>query len=132
MEERFIEIKFYYWMQKLLFKFRYSYAILDVIDAYCLLAEVDSTIIKHLLQQIRNGAGPIVPNKEEAVYVARSVKYSYRNFAKLTGIALSNQLRLYDLYIDKNEEDILKPVLNDEQHYAVSRFMRIVDILKEV
>ena len=35
MKERFIEIRFYYYILKLLSAFKYSVSTLDIIEAYC-------------------------------------------------------------------------------------------------
>lgn len=132
MEERFIEIRFCYWIKKIMIEFRYSYHILDVIDAYCLLGDIDSTLIKQLMQQIKKNAGPITTNKEETCYIARQLGYSYRDLQAMTDISLSGQGRVNEMLRAHSEFDITKPCLNEEYHEAVRKFMRIVDLLKGV
>ena len=132
MEERFIEIRFCYWGKKVMVKFRYSYHILDVIDAYCLLGDIDSTLIKQLMQQVKRNSGAIVTSKEETCYIARKIGCSYRTLQAITGISLSTQFRLMDTIKTHNEYDLTKSCLNEEYHEAVRKFMRIVDIMKGV
>lgn len=132
MEERFIEIRFCYWIKKVMVEFRYSYHILDVIDAYCLLGDIDSTLIKQLMQQIKKNAGPITTNKEETCYIARQLGYSYRTVQAMTDISLAGQGRVNETLRAHSEFDITKPCLNEEYHEAVRKFMRIVDLLKGV
>lgn len=132
MEERFIEIRFYYWIKKAMAEFRYSYHILDVIDAYCLLGDIDSTLIKQLMQHIRRGAGPITTTKEEAVYIARQIGVSYRDIQDMTGISLSTQVRLLDVFAFNNDTDHIKSCLPTDYHEAIRRFMNIVDRMKGV
>lgn len=132
MEERFIEIRFCYWIKKVMVEFRYSYHILDVIDAYCLLGDVDSTLIKQLMQQVKKNAGPITTNKEETCYIARKLDYSFREIQSLTGISLGSQSRIQEMLKNYSEFDILKPCIATDYHEAVRRFMRVVDIMKGV
>lgn len=132
MEERFIEIRFCYWIKKVMIEFRYSYHILDVIDAYCLLGDIDSTLIKQLMQQVKRNSGAIVTTKEEACYVARRVGCSYRDLQAMTGISISTQSRLGDMFKFHDEYNLTKPCLNEEYHETVRKFMRIVDIMKGV
>jgi uncharacterized protein YerC len=133
MEERYIEIRFYYYMLKLLHKFRNSVHIIDVIEAYCNLGGVDSRQIKNLLRQIREHNGLISTYKEEAVYIGRLNKISYRNLEKETGISLSTQVRLnkyYDAHPDMYVN--IEKKLPDNVYQEVFKFMRIVDIIKEI
>jgi hypothetical protein len=132
MEERFIEIRFYHWIKKAMLEFKLSYHILDVIDAYCLLGDIDSTLIKQLMQQIRKNSGPITTTKEETVYIARQVGWSYRDVQAMANISLSAQARLQEVFEWNNDTNLIKPCLNVEYHEAVVKFMRVVDILKGV
>jgi hypothetical protein len=133
MEERYVEIRFYYYMMKLLSTFKYSIHVLDVIEAYCNLADVDSGIIKSLLQQIREGSGLINTYKEEAVYIGRQNNISYRKLAKETGVSLATQVRL-NKYYDEHP-DMYKGIerhTDDITYNAIYKFMKVVDILKEM
>lgn len=133
MEERYIEIRFYYYMLKLLHKFRNSVHIIDVIESYCNLADVDSRIIKSLLRQIREQSGLINTYKEEAVYIGRQNNISYRKLEKETGISLSTQVRLNKYYDEHPDMYMnLERRLDDTTYTAVFKFMRIVDIMKEL
>lgn len=133
MEERYIEIRFYYYMLKLLHKFRNSVHIIDVIESYCNLADVDSRIIKSLLRQIREQSGIINTYKEEAVYIGRLNKISYRKLEKETGISLSTQVRLNKYYDEHPDMYMnLERRLDDTTYTAVFKFMRIVDVMKEL
>lgn len=133
MEERYIEIRFYYYIMKLAAKFKYSVKILDVIESYCSLADVDSNIIKRLVKQIRDSSGIINTYTEEAVFIGRQNKISYRKLAKETGISVATQWRL-NAYYDKHPTMYLNITkkLPDDEYNEVYKFMKIVDILKEL
>ena len=49
MEERYLEIRFCYLMQKLMKRFNNSIHVLDFIEAVSLLANVDDMIIKNFM-----------------------------------------------------------------------------------
>ena len=67
MEERYIEIRFYYYLVKLMSKFKYSIHVLDIIEAYCALGDIDNRVIKNLLRQVKDNCDIINKYKEEAV-----------------------------------------------------------------
>ena len=97
MRERFIEIKFYYYCLNLLKKLNYTVNILDLIDTYCLLSDADSSIIKLLLKQIREGRSRLKPYKEEATYIARQLGLSYSVLQDIAGISKATQSRLKEI-----------------------------------
>lgn len=133
MEERYIEIRFYYYLLKLLNKFKYSIHVLDIIESYCLLGDIDSSIIKLLLRQVKENNAIISTYKEEAVYIGRQNKISYRKLEKETGISLATQYRLNKYYDEHpNMYEGIQKHLTEEQYTAVYKFMKIVDILKEL
>lgn len=133
MEERYIEIRFYYYMLKLLAKFKYSIHVLDVIEAYCYLGDIDSRIIKNLLRQVKESNGIINTYREEAVYIGRQNKISYRKLAKETGISVATQVRLNKYYDEHPNMYIgIERHLDNIQYQEVYKFMKIVDILKEL
>lgn len=133
MDERYVEIRFYYYMLKLLAQFKYSIYVLDVVEAYCNLGNIDSRIIKNLLRQVKEHTGLINTYKEEAVYIGRQNKVSYRELEKETGISKSTQCRLNKYYDEHPEMYVgIERHLDDTQYDAVYRFMKIVDIMKEV
>jgi hypothetical protein len=133
MEERFIEIRFYYFILKLLNKFKYSISTLDIIEAYCNVGNIDSTVIKKLMKQVRENAGIINTYKEEAVYIGRVNKISYRQLAHITGVSLSTQVRLNKYYDEHPEMYVgITKHLPDFEYEQVEKFMKIVDIMKEI
>lgn len=133
MEERYIEIRFYYYIKKLMAKFKYSIHVLDVIEAYCTLAQIDSRVIKNLLKQIRNETGIINTYTEEAVYIGRYNKISYRNLAKETGVSVATQVRLNKYYDEHpNMYTGITRHLPQEQFNEVYKFMKMVDLMKEL
>ena len=133
MEERYIEIRFYYYMLKLLATFKYSVYILDIIEAYCNLGGIDSRIIKNLLKQIRGNNGIINTYKEEAVYIGRMNNISYRKLAHETGISVATQLRL-NRYYDEHPDMYVGVTrhLSQVEFDEVYKFMKMVDLLKEL
>ena len=60
MEERFIEIRFCFFIDKLFHKFKYNVATLYIIEAYCNLGNIDTNIIKTLVRQIKENCGTII------------------------------------------------------------------------
>lgn len=133
MEERYIEIRFYYFIIKLLATFKYSIHTLDIIEAYCNLGDVDVRIIKNLLKQIRENSGIINTYREEAVYIGRQNNISYRKLAHETGISLATQVRL-NKYFDEHPNMYvgITKHLSQIEYNEVFKFMKIVDILKEL
>ena len=133
MEERYIEIRFYYYLVKLMSKFKYSIHILDIIEAYCALGDIDTRVIKNLLRQVKDNCGIINTYKEEAVYIGRKNKVSYRNLAKETGVSIATQVRLNKYYDEHPDMYVgITRHLPKEQYDEVYKFMKIVDIMKEL
>ena len=133
MEERYVEIRFYFYLLKLLAKFKYSIHVLDVIEAYCALGEIDVRVIKNLLRQVKENCGIINTYKEEAVYIGRQNKISYRKLAKETGISVATQVRL-NKYYDEHPDMYIGVTrhLSKPQYDEVYKFMKMVDIMKEL
>lgn len=133
MEERFIEIRFYYYIKDLMYAFKYNVRVLDLIEILCTLNEVDASVIKYLVKQIRDNTSTIKTYKEEATYIARKLNISYRELTDITGISVTSQYRLVD-YLKEHEqlyEGITKR-LNDTMYTEVYKFMKVVDVLREV
>lgn len=133
MKERFIEIRFYYYCLDLLKALNFSVNILDLIDTYCLLSGADSSIIKLLVKQIREGKTRIKPYRDEVIYIARVLKISYRALEKISGISAASQTRSSERVMrDSYLYESLTHKLNDIEYDSVERFMNLVDKLKEI
>ena len=133
MEERFIEIKFCFFIDKLFHKFKYNVATLDIIEAYCNLGNIDTNIIKTLVRQIKENCGTIITYQEEAVYIARQLGISYRDLEKMSGISVSTQQRLKDYYAKCGKMyEGLRPHLNKKEYDEVYKFVKIIEIMKEI
>jgi len=133
MEERYLEIRFCYLMQKLIKRFNNSIHVLDFIEAVSLLANVDDMVIKNYLTQVRYGRGVIVTYLDEVIYVATQLGKSYRDIAKLTGCSptsVTNKMKDRDRY-DMIYRGTTKKT-NDQDFYEIKRFMELLDVLKEV
>lgn len=132
MEERYIEIRFIIFINKLMETFNYSIHILDVIEAYCNLGNIDVNIIKSLIRQIKSRTGPINTYKEEVVYLSRKLGVSYRTLYKHTGITIATQLKIKK-YLENYSQlyEGIQSKLTKEEYNAVYKFMTIVDIIKE-
>lgn len=133
MKERFIEIRFYYYILKLLSAFKYSVSTLDIIEAYCNVGDIDSTVIKKLMKQVRDNTGIINTYREEAVYIGRINKISYRQLAHITGVSLATQVRL-NKYFDEHPGMYIgiEKHLPDFEYEQVKKFMHVVDMMKEL
>lgn len=132
MEERYIEIRFIIFINRLMDTFNYSIRILDVVEAYCNLGDIDVNIIKNLIRQIRSREGPINTYKEEVVYLSRKLGVSYRTLYKHTGITIATQLKIKK-YLEQYGHlyEGIQSKLTKEEYNAVYKFMTIVDIIKE-
>lgn len=133
MEERFIEIKFYYYIKNLIQTFQYNVRVIDLIEVLCTLNDVDTSVIKYLVKQIREDTSTIRTYREEVTYIARALGISYRDLQELTGISITSQHRVSQ-YLKENSqlyEGITKH-LSDTMYHEVYKFMKVVDLLKEV
>lgn len=133
MEERYLEIRFCYLMQKLIKRFNNSIHVLDFIEAVSLLANVDDMVIKNFMTQVRYGRGKIVTYLDEVLYVAISIGKSYRDIAKLVGCSpttITNKMKDWERY-DMIYKGIGKKT-TDQEFDEIKRFMELLDILKEV
>lgn len=132
MKERYVEIRFIIFINKLIETFNYSIRILDVVEAYCNLGDIDVNIIKSLIRQIRNKTGPINTYREEIVYLSRQLGISYRTLYKHTGISIATQLKIKK-YLEQYSQlyEGIQSKLTKEEYNAVYNFMTIADIIKE-
>lgn len=121
MKERWTEIQFYFFMQRLLKVFDEDVTILDFIDAICLLCRANSLIIKKYIRQIREGHGTIIAPIEEVVLFARQAGISYRQLYKATGISTSTQYRYRNdtSYVDVNYK-------TGQDYIEIERFMKTI------
>lgn len=133
MKERYTEIRFCYFIKTLFSKFRNSLYVLDIIDAYCNLGNIDSIVLKQLIRDIRLNQGPVCTYTEEVVYVARQLGISYRDLAKKMKISVSVQSRCNKVFKEHPEQyRYIEQRTDAEQYAAIERFMLIVDIMKEI
>lgn len=133
MEERYIEIQFYYYIKNLIQVFKYNVRVIDLIEVLCTLNNVDTTVIKYLVKQIREGTSTIRTYREELIYVARKLNVSYRDLRDLTNISITTQHRVMQQM--KKEEHLYEGItkhLNDTMYNEVYKFMKVVELLREV
>lgn len=132
MEDRFIEIKFYYYMNRLIDKFNNDGATIKAfIDGIADAAGVPSSTILRVLKDVRLNMHGLRINKEEVMYLGRALGYSYRDINALTGIGVSTQSRLFS----KNKENPYEfnyHRLPDSDFEAVKKFVNILDTIKEI
>lgn len=131
MEERFIEIRFYYYIRRLLYQFKFSVYILDLLEAYCLLGDIDSGVIKQLLKQVRENTGAVVTYKEETIYVARQLGISYNELERISNISRATQYRLGQT-INKDLYRGIEKHLSNREYNELYKFMKLVEGLKEI
>lgn len=133
MKERYLEIRFHNFVVKLLKSLHYSIDTIDIIEVYANVGGADSLTIKKIVQKIRNGTSLTYYYTEEAVYIARQLGISYRKLMKEADISKATQYRA-SLVIEQElwkYENITKK-LPDEQYEQIEKFMRIVDLIKEL
>ena len=133
MEERYLEIRFCIFIDKLFKTFNYSVDVLAVLEAYCMLADVSISFIKQLSRQVHSNNGIIKTYKEEIIYIARQLGISYRQVQRDTGIALSSQLRIKE-QLEKypNMYKGIEKHLGEIDFMDLKKFMLVVDKMKEV
>lgn len=133
MEERYLEIRFCIFIDKLFKTFNYSVDVLSIIEAYSMLADVSISFMKQLSRQVHSDSGIIRTYKEEIVYIARELGISYRQVQKDTGIALSSQLRIRKkLEENPNMYKGITKHLGEIDYMDLKKFMTVVDKMKEV
>ena len=133
MEERYIEIQFYYYIKNLIQVFKYNVRVIDLIEVLCTLNNVDTSVIKYLVKQIREGTSTIRTYREELIYIARKLNVSYRDLRDLTNISITTQHRV--MKQKKKEEHLYEGItkhLNDTMYNEVYKFMKVVELLREV
>ena len=133
MEERYIEIQFYYYIKNLIQVFKYNVRVIDLIEVLCTLNNVDTSVIKYLVKQIREGTSTIRTYREELIYIARKLNISYRDLRDLTNISITTQHRVMQQM--KKEEHLYEGItkhLNDTMYNEVYKFMKVVELLREV
>lgn len=131
MEERFLEIRFHYFMRKIMKHFNNSIHILDLIETYCILGNVDDTIIKRLLAQIRYANSPTLYTPEEAAFIGVSLGYSYRKITRMVGISASNVARLMKRPYLRQMYGNARRRTNERDFEEIKNFMRLIDFMKE-
>ena len=133
MEERYREIQFYYYIKNLIQVFKYNVRVIDLIEVLCTLNNVDTSVIKYLVKQIREGTSTIRTYREELIYIARKLDISYRDLRDLTNISITTQHRVMQQM--KKEEHLYEGItkhLNDTMYNEVYKFMKVVELLREV
>lgn len=133
MKERYLEIRFHNFVLKLLKSLHYSIDTIDIIEVYANVGGADSLIIKKIVQKIRNGTSLTYYYTEEVVYLARQLGISYNKLLKEAGISKATQYRAWQVIEQElwKYENITKK-LPDEQYEQIEKFMRIVDMIKEL
>lgn len=133
MKERWIEIRFYYFIIHLLKTFRYSASTVDVVEAYCNLGDIDSRIIKNLMRDIKDTKGLILSYSEEATYIARYNNITYRETYRITGVSLSQQQKFEKIIKERPMMyQGITAKLPAYQYKEVEKFVKIIDIMKGI
>lgn len=133
MKERYLEIRFHNFVVKLLKSLHYSIDTIDIIEVYANVAGADSLIIKKIVQKIRNGTSLTYYYTEEVVYLARQLGVSYLKLLRELNVSKATQYRAWQKIQQElwKYENITKK-LPDEQYEQIEKFMRIVDMIKEL
>lgn len=133
MEERYLEIRFCIFIDKLFKTFNYSVDVLSIIEAYSMLADVSISFMKQLSRQVHSDSGIIKTYKEEMVYIARELGISFRKLEKDTGISSSTQYRIAKrLEANPNMYKGITKHLSEIDYMDLKKFMIVVDKMKEV
>jgi plasmid maintenance system antidote protein VapI len=87
----------------------------------------------NLFKKVKEHNSIIDTYKEEAVYIGRCVGISYRKLAKETGVSLATQVRLNKYYDEHPNMYVgITKHLDQAQYEEVYKFMKIIDIVKEL
>ncbi len=133
MEERYLEIRFCIFIDKLFKAFNYKVEVLDVLEAYANIAQVSISYIKQLSRQVHSDSGIIKTYKEEVVYIARQLGISFRKLERDTGISSSTQYRIAKrLEENPNMYKGIEKHLGEIDFMDLKKFMLVVDKMKEV
>ena len=133
MKERYLEIRFHNFVVKLLKSLHYSIDTIDIIEVYANVGGADSLVIKKIVQKIRNGTSLTYYYTEEVVYLARELGVSYLKLLREMNVSKATQYRAWQKIQQElwKYENITKK-LPDEQYEQIEKFMRIVDLIKEL
>ena len=132
MEERYLEIRFIYWIRKLVEHVQFNMKYAAVIEGYCEYGDINPAIIRKLIMQVRTRQGYINTYKEEVVALGRYMNVTYRALRDMTNISISEQQRLIKR-INKHPElyENLVKHLPDNEFNELKKFMNLVDTIKE-
>lgn len=132
MKERYIEIKFYYYIWKFIRLFNYNVLVLDILDSIIELAGADKLITKNLVAQVRNNTGVLRVYKEEVVYVMRKLNYSSGDIQHLTGMGLATVKRYIQRLNDNSSQYVcLTKKLSDQEFKEVSKVVTTIEKMME-
>lgn len=131
--QRLYEIDFYYYIKRLLLNYQYSVIIFDLADAFAQFGEVDSTIIKKLIQEILTDTATWAPSKEESFMVYKRLGYSMRKMKDVIGLAPNTQYRIQaSILEDKRLVPACVPRLDDHTFQSIRSFMDQITRFKGV
>lgn len=135
MKERYLEIKFYYFVQNLICKFRYNINVLGIIEAICFLGDIDAVLIKQLVKQIRENNGFFVPTKPEVAFITRElgvpVRYINEHYNMGQRAQETNYKYAKEHAMLYNKNTITK-VLPDKEFEELKKFMIILDRIQKL
>lgn len=132
MKERFIEIKFYYYIWKLIRLFNYNVLVLDILDSIIELSGADKQLTKNLVGQVRNNTGLLRVYKEEVVYVMRKLDYSSGDIQRLTGMGLATVKRYIQKLNDNSSQYVcLTKKLSDQEFKEVNKVVITIEKMME-
>lgn len=132
MEERYLEIRFIYWIRKLVEHVQFNMKYAAVIEGYCEYGDINPAIIRKLIMQVRTRQGYINTYKEEVVALGRYMNVAYRALKDMTNMSISEQQRMMKR-INKHPElykNLVKH-LPDNEFNELKKFMNLVDTIKE-
>ena len=133
LEERFIEIRFYYFIQKLFKVFNYDVNIIDIIHAYCNVASIPVSTINRLIKDIRSKESNLAYTPHEVVYIARKLNISYRETVRYTGVSISVQQRK-QAFVDEHPDyfNNLTRHSSELDYKEIEKFVTILDVMRRI
>lgn len=129
-QDRWLEIEFYFLLKKTLSENNNSAFVYTLLDSICVLYNINTTIIKALLNTIVRDQSVLKPTKAELCILWYKQERSVRGLYKYTNIHPNT----FRKYVEQNNlvEEIYIPRLRKNQIEEVRKFMKATNKLAEM
>jgi hypothetical protein len=123
-QRRYLEIKFYFMIKKLLESFDYSAGVYEVIGTLSQLYGNNPSILRYIIQTMRKNNSLLKPTLEEAIIMLyRGDEYSIRELREMLGTSFNTIYKVLPKYVEDNQP-MYFPKLSGEQYIEVEKFIK--------